>query len=102
VHVLIVELNIKPEARGRFIEAITDNASHAVQEPGCLRFDVLQDNENQNKFFFYEVYKDAAALASHRESPHFARYFGLLRELIDGAVTRHIASNVYPTDAAWL
>ena len=31
-------------------------------EPGCLRFNVLQDAKDQNVYYFYEVYKDEAAL----------------------------------------
>lgn len=38
---------------------------------GCLRFDVLRDQTNPNKFVFYEVYVDADAAARHREYDHF-------------------------------
>ena len=39
-------------------------------EEGCLRFDVLCDQTNPNRFFFYEVYKDASAVTIHKEQPH--------------------------------
>lgn len=102
VQVLIVEVNVKPETRDRFIEVITDDASHSeADEPGCLRFDVLQDAEDQNKFYFYEVYKDAASVAAHRETAHFARFFKALPELMEGTMGRHVATNLHPKDAAW-
>ena len=36
--------------------------------------DVLQADDQANKFFFYEVYKDAAAIAHHKEQPHYAAW----------------------------
>ena len=36
--------------------------------------DVLQAEDQANKFFFYEVYKDAAAIAHHKEQPHYAAW----------------------------
>ena len=33
--------------------------------------DVLQAEDQANKFFFYEVYDDAAAIAFHKEQPHY-------------------------------
>jgi quinol monooxygenase YgiN len=32
--------------------------------PGCLRFDVFQDDSDPNTIYFYEVYRDDAALES--------------------------------------
>jgi autoinducer 2-degrading protein len=36
-----------------------------VDEPGCLRFDVIQDANDANRIWFYEVYKDEAAFQAH-------------------------------------
>ena len=41
------------------------------EEPGCLRFDLLRDSSNLNKFYFYEVYVDTAAVDNHKATPHF-------------------------------
>jgi autoinducer 2-degrading protein len=37
-------------------------------EPGCLRFDVLQDKTQSNKFTFYEVYTSSEAIDFHKAS----------------------------------
>eukprot|EP00565_Helicotheca_tamesis_P002638 CAMPEP_0185728452 /NCGR_PEP_ID=MMETSP1171-20130828/3786_1 /TAXON_ID=374046 /ORGANISM="Helicotheca tamensis, Strain CCMP826" /LENGTH=143 /DNA_ID=CAMNT_0028397167 /DNA_START=73 /DNA_END=504 /DNA_ORIENTATION=+ len=68
---IIVEADVVPERMDEFLEMIENNAKGSRQEPGCLRFDVLQSNDDPNKFFFYEVYADADAAAFHREQPHF-------------------------------
>ena len=52
-------------------KAIEIDAIGSRTEPGCLRFDVLQDKSDPNKFVFYEVYKDADAINVHKSMPHF-------------------------------
>lgn len=72
---LVVSLKIKPDQRERFLAAAEDDSTCSVRdEPGCLRFDVLQDQEDENHYYFYEVYRDEAALDGHRSAPHFARW----------------------------
>ena len=40
-------------------------------ESGCLRFDLLHDPENPNKFVFYEAYEDVDAFELHKKTPHY-------------------------------
>jgi (4S)-4-hydroxy-5-phosphonooxypentane-2,3-dione isomerase len=101
--VMIIEVRVKPGMRDKFLEVIRDDAEHSEHdEPGCLRFDVLQDMEDENKFYYYEVYKDEAARLAHRETPHYARYAAANPELLDGDVIRHMTKNVVPDDAGWI
>jgi (4S)-4-hydroxy-5-phosphonooxypentane-2,3-dione isomerase len=73
--VLHVTLRVKPEHVSEFLEVSRDNARRStVDEPGCLRFDIIRDRDDPCCFRFYEVYQDDAALASHRQTPHFKRY----------------------------
>jgi len=68
-----VKARIKPELRQRFLEAIeVDALASERDEPGCLRFNVLQDEQDKNVYYFFEVYKDQAALEAHRAMPHYA------------------------------
>jgi autoinducer 2-degrading protein len=75
MYVMIVSAKVKPEQRGTFLEAIEDNAVTSVRdEPGCLRFDVVLDNDDPDHYLFYEVYRDEEAFAAHRASDQFARW----------------------------
>ena len=57
-----VKVRTKAEARDKFLQAIeVDALGSERDEPGCLRFNVLQDAEDANVYFFNEVYKDQAA-----------------------------------------
>ncbi len=61
------------------------------REPGCLMYVAHQKPGDPSTFFFYEQYRDEAALEAHRASPHFARFvIDTLREI---AVRRDL--NVY-------
>ena len=56
MYALVVPLKVKPEMREKFLAAALEDSTCSLRdEPGCLRFDVLQDNSDPNKFFFYEV-----------------------------------------------
>src|SRR3981081_1418688 len=67
-----VKVRIKPDQRQRFLDAIeVDALGSEKDEPGCLRFNVLQDANDENTYYFYEVYKDQAALEAHRAMPHY-------------------------------
>ena len=67
---LIVEINIKPGFKEQFMASMLGDARGSNNdEPGCLRFDVLQDNEDENKLHLFEVYEDDAALDAHRNAP---------------------------------
>lgn len=71
-HVILVSVEIHPESRMAFLEAIETNALGSRKEAGCLRFDVLQDKKDENKFIFYEVYaNDSTAVDAHRGSQHY-------------------------------
>lgn len=69
-----VEVHVKPENRDDFIRASIANAKCSVQEPGNLRFDVIQQVDDPNRFILYEVYRDSAGMAAHKETPHYATW----------------------------
>ena len=70
---LVVTVEIQPNRVGEFLIAIEADAigSRTNENGGCLRFDVVKHTDSSNKFTFYEVYKDEAAVEFHRNTPHF-------------------------------
>jgi autoinducer 2-degrading protein len=99
---MLIEVRVKPSALDEFLEVITYDAVHSEgDEPGCLRFDVLRDNDDPLKFYFYEVYKDKAAQMAHREMPHFAKWAKFMEHGLDGEIVRQATTNVHPTDTDW-
>ena len=74
--VLIVTVEIVEDRIDEFLRVIEADAigSRTAENGGCLRFDVIRDNENPLKFLFYEAYQDAEALERHRNYDHFAAW----------------------------
>ena len=96
---IFVKVRIKPDKRDKFLKAIEHDQIHSEgDEPGCLRFNVLQDQKDQNVYYFYEVYKDQAAIEAHRAAPHYAVWREAAAECLDGPTERVEASTVFPSD----
>ncbi|MGZ8489274.1 MAG: putative quinol monooxygenase, partial [Candidatus Binatia bacterium] len=54
--ILHVTIQVKPEHVAEFLEVVRYDAEHSEKdEAGCLRFDVIQDRDDANRFYFYEV-----------------------------------------------
>ena len=99
---LIVTIQIKPENKKAFMESMLDDARGSNHdEPGCLRFDVLQDSEDPNRIHLYEVYKDQAALDAHRRAPHYTKWRETVKDWFAAENVRRVAAPVYPADSAW-
>jgi len=98
---MVVKVRIKPESRQRFLEAIeVDALGSERDEAGCLRFNVLQDQQDQNVYFFYEVYKDDAAIEAHRAAPHY-QVWRAAADTLDGPVEITRCDTVFPAERAY-
>ena len=101
MHILIIQIHVKPEYVDEFQAATLVNAKASMQEPGCVRFDVLQQTDDPGRFVFSEVYRDAAGHAAHRETPHYKTWADLVTPMLAGPRTRATYRNVHPQDNAF-
>jgi autoinducer 2-degrading protein len=74
MYVVAVTVYVKPEFVRPFIEATMDNARNTRREPGNVRFDVLQAEEDQSRFLFYEAYRAKDDFAKHQQTEHYLRW----------------------------
>ena len=92
-----VKVRVKPAERARFLEAIEQDALGSERdEAACYRFNVLQDESDPNTYYFYEVYKDEAALEAHRAAPHYAKWRAAA-DTLDGATQATRCATVFPS-----
>ena len=98
-----VKVRVKPEGRERFLQAIeVDALGSEKDEAGCLRFNVLHDQQDPNVYYFFEVYRDQAALEAHRAAPHYA-VWRAAAETLDGPPQATRCDTVFPAAADyWL
>ena len=100
--ILHVTVQVKPEHVREYLQAVAHDAEHSErEEPGCLRFDVVQDRDDPNRFYYYEVYKDEAALEAHRQTPHFKLYAEKTQSWLAVPPERRFGRNLIPPDSAW-
>ena len=71
VHVFV---RVKPESVEAFKEAILENARNSIQEPGVVRFDVMQQEDDPTRFTLIEVYRTAEDPARHKATAHYAAW----------------------------
>ena len=69
-----VDVNVKPEFVDAFKEASIENAKSSVQEPGVVRFDVIQNNDDPTKFVLVEIYGTVDDPARHKETDHYKNW----------------------------
>ena len=99
MYALVVSLRVKPELREKFLQAIEDDSICSVRdEPRCLRFDVLQDREDPDRYYFYEVYRDEAAFQAHLQTPHLARWRTAAEEVLAEPSRATRCDTIFPRD----
>jgi len=72
--VTIVHVEVRPEHVEDFIRATTENHYESVKEPGNLRFDVLRNDAQPNRFLLYEAYENEEKAAAHKLTAHYLKW----------------------------
>ena len=103
MYILMVRLKVKQDHINDFIKAsIADGTGSVLHEPGCRRFDIIQDETDPTLFAFNEVYNDEAAFEHHKTTPHFKQWDAAVKHMLDGAVEVSFCRPVFPLgNATW-
>jgi autoinducer 2-degrading protein len=100
MHILIVHARVKAEFIEAFKKATTINAASSATEAGVARFDFLQQQDDPARFVLYEVYRDVAAAAKHKETPHYNTWLETVGNMFEEPRTRAFYTNVFPVDGS--
>ncbi len=65
MYVIFNRIKVKAEYLEDFLKNVRVHARNSSEEPGCVRYDVLQDTSDPQLVFLFEVFKDEAAFQSH-------------------------------------
>lgn len=74
---VVVTVDVKPESADDFIKAMEADVSGSRDkslDPGCLRFDLLRDRDDPNRYVFYEAYTDDDGAAKHKATAHYGAW----------------------------
>jgi len=101
MYVVCVTVFVKPEHVREFIEATIENARKTHNEPGNVRFDVLQAETEPTRFFLYEVYKSPEGFTSHQQTDHYLKWKATVADWMAKAREGVKHKNIFPEDQDW-
>ena len=95
-------ITVKPEHLDAFVEHVRAHARNSLMEPGCLRYDVLQDRQDPQTICLYEVFRSEADLQTHKQQEYYKRWMAMSRDWRDSsAYSRRVLDHIYPPDEDW-
>jgi len=97
--VQLVNIRVKPGHVDEFLEAFRINYQGTVREPGNVRFDVLQDPEDETRFVIYEAFTSAAAVDEHKKTEHYRRTVEAIDGILIGPRNKDYYTMIIPTPA---
>ena len=99
--IMHVFIQVKPEHVAAFKAATIENAGNSIQEPGIVRFDVIQQEDDPTCFVLVEVYRTPDDPARHKETAHYQKWLDTAEEMMAVPRTRIFYTNIFPDDANW-
>ncbi len=99
--VVHVHIRVKPEDVEGFKKITIKNARNSLKEPGIIRFDMIQKEDDPAYFVLSEVYKDVEATTKHKETPHYAEWRAAAESMM--TEQRHSVrfKDIFPEEKYW-
>jgi len=101
MHIVVVQIYVKPEFIETFKEATLLNAKASIQEEDILQFDFLEQKGYSGRFLLYEVYRESLDQSKHRETDHYLAWKECVEAMLVEPRRGETYINVYPPDSVW-
>ena len=98
MHIVFVNVCVKPEAVDQFTEATIQNASNSIKEPGVIRFDFFRQVDETNRFTLVEIYKSPEDQLKHRETDHYNKWRLTVADMMAEPRQGVRYINIYPVE----
>lgn len=99
MYVIVVSFDVQPAHRQDFINAaLEDGRESGRNEPGTLRFELIQDERDPNRFYLNEAYVDQAAFDIHATGPYFKKFFATITDFAAGPTWLSRGTVIRPDD----
>lgn len=72
--VISVDIEVDPADAAKFKELMQIHVENTHKEPGCMYFEVAEDNTAPGMFHIWEAYRDQAAIDEHGKNPSLATF----------------------------
>lgn len=102
MYAILNVIAVRPEHLRAFVDHVREHARNSLREPGCLRYDVLQDRADPCTVCLYEVFRSEADLAVHKTFDYYQRWMAMSRDWrIPERSSRRVLDHVHPPDEEW-
>jgi len=98
VHVFV---HVKPESVDAFAAATLENGRNSVREPGVVRFDVVQQEDDPTRFLLIEIYRTLQDPARHKETAHYATWRDTVEPMMAEPRRSVKYHALFPDEPAW-
>ncbi len=98
VHVFV---HVKSDSVDAFIAASLENARNSVLEPGVVRFDVVQQDDDPTRFLLIELYRTPDDPPRHKETTHYAAWRDAVEPMMAEPRRSVKYRAVFPESAGW-
>jgi len=99
--VVHVHVHVQSDQIEAFKQASLENARNSVQEPGIARFDVIQQQDDPERFVLVEVYRTADDPARHKETAHYEKWRDTVADMMAEPRSSVKYGNVFPDEHGW-
>jgi quinol monooxygenase YgiN len=88
---------ILPEHLDDYIKNMNVCAEASNKEPGCVRYEVMQDEDDPHMMCLFQVFQDADAYQAHQDSAHHVTWVDISKDWRDRSVAdRHLMTFITP------
>jgi (4S)-4-hydroxy-5-phosphonooxypentane-2,3-dione isomerase len=101
MYIVHVHIHVKSDQVDSFKKASIENARNSLQEPGIVRFDVIQQSDDPTRFILVEVYRTPEDPAKHKETTHYNKWREIAEPMMTEPRTRVVYNNTFPADSDW-
>jgi quinol monooxygenase YgiN len=101
MYIVHVHVHVDEDHVEDFKTLTIENAKSSLEEPGIVRFDIVQQQDDPTKFVLIEVYKTIEDTAKHKLTDHYMRWRDAVATMMENPRTSVKFFNVFPADEGW-
>lgn len=83
--IIAAKLTVKADKADAFVAAAKTIIAASRAEPGCISYTLYRNPHEPAVFFFFEQWKDQAAIDFHFAAPHFKAFGDQIKDMVAGA-----------------
>ena len=99
MYVILGTIKVKAEHLATFLVHVRVHAEASGREPGCVRYDVLQDVDDPQTICLYEVFRSEQALHAHHQQDYYKAWMAMSHDWRERTTySRRVLRNIHPDD----